>query len=574
MKKIYPVFVLVFIIQLLSAKNGICQVFTGTISQIRALTGTSYQQAASIDYGTGNWYRDATDAVSLDNTGTVLVDASGNRWKRIYSGPIYVNWFGARGDSVTDDNAAIQACFDNAKPFQTISFNKGTYKFTSVTISKTDFIITGNKAKLLGTINVGDDTVRDYNSVITGLTFFTTGNAIQLKKCRKIEISGNVFKGCDKSIYVKPEGTAVHQSGLIEITKANIFNGVNYCFYVDRNSNATWQATNDCTFSGNIANNAFMTAVYCNGIDGLKYENNVIFFPADTAKKKNHLWIDQQSDWVIVANNNFFESGEESILVKNCKTLNVTGNNFAWTGQKGVYSVIRATGTITDFLINVNGNVIDSFSGNVVEIDNTTYGTVNVSGNNVHYADTFAHYSGSTDLSQIDHYIIKAGNALTRLSEKNLFNNAINLKSTNKASIVTRYDMMGSFAAEGYVAKTLQTDTADRLGNTHPVDLLGLYDAGLSSTTFGGTLNITVKNSSNSSANTSNYLLLANKASSTSLALVDTISSLGLLNGAAANHPSFKFTISGNRLLAQPIGSTKGIFYFFVKSDGNLIVAE
>ncbi|GAB3908425.1 glycosyl hydrolase family 28-related protein [Mucilaginibacter boryungensis] len=571
MKNLFILFTLALLYNSAFAKIDTCKVFTGTISQIRALTSSNYTQAASTDYGTGNWYRDTIDVVSADNTATVLVDASGKRWKRIYSGPIYVNWYGAKGDGVTNDSLAIQSCFNDAKPFQTISFNSGTYNFTSVTISTTDFIITGNKAKLLGTINVGDNTARDYNSVITGLTFSTTGNAIQIKNCRKLEISGNVFNGCDKAIYVKPEGTAVHHNGLIEITKANFFNGVNYCFYVDRDPSATWQATNDCTFSGNVANDALITAVYCNGIDGLKYENNVIFFPSDAVRrvnKKHHLQIDNQSDWVIVNNNNFFESGEEPILVQNCKALNVTGNNFAWSGQKGVYSVVKATGTITDFIINVNGNAIDSFSGNVVEIDSTTYGAVNVAGNNINYANTFANYFGTQDLSLINHYIIKAGNSLTRLAEKNLFNNIINLKSTNKAAIVTKYDVMGSFGAESYVTRSVA------FPDTNKVNVIGLYDAGLSSITYGGTINITVKNSSSSNANTSNYFLLVNKATSGSAQVAVVISSLGLLNGASANHPSFKFTIAGNRLYAQPINATRGTFYFFAKSDGNVIVTE
>jgi hypothetical protein len=554
----------------LFAQTDTCHAFTGTISQIRALTGKPYTQAASTDYGTGNWYRDTTDTTTPDNTATVLVDADGKRWKRIFSGPVYVNWYGAKGDSVTNDGPAIQACLNDAKPFQTIAFNKGTYSFTSVTMIKTDFIITGNKAKLLGTINIGDSILRTYNGIITGLTFTNTGNAIQIKNGRKLEISNNVFNGCDKSIYVKPESSSMHANGLIEI-KSNNFIGTNYCFYVDRDSTSSWEVTNDCTFSGNVANDAYVTAVYCNGIDGLKYENNVIFFPSDAIRrvnKKHYMQIDNQSDWVVVTGNNFFESGLEGILVQNCKDLNVTGNNFAWSGQAGVYSVIKATGTITNFVINVNGNLINSFSGHVVEIDSTTYGALNVSGNNINYANTFADYFGSQDLSLINHYVIRAGNALTRLFEKNYFNNIVNLKSIYKTGMVTKYDVWGSFGAEAYVTKSLVTS------GTTPVDLMGLYDAGLTGTTYGGTINVTAKSSSSSSANTSNYLLMVNKASSGSTPQITVISSLGLITGGSANHPSFTFSISGNRLLAKPVGSTSGTFYFFAKSDGNLIVTE
>ncbi|SMC57628.1 hypothetical protein [Pedobacter nyackensis] len=571
MRKLLITMTLMLFVFMVKAQTDSLAAFTGTINQIRNISGKPYQHASSTDYGTGNWYRDLSDHTSADNTGTILVDADGNRWKRIFTGPISVNWFGAKGDGITDDGTAIQSCFDRAQKFQTIMFEKGTYKYTAVNLSKTDVSIIGNKANLLGTINIGDDTLRTYTSTISGLTFTLAGNAIQIKNCRKLLITGNVFNGCDKSIYVKPEITATHANAMIEISNGNIFNDVNYCFYVDRLATATWMATSDCTFSGNVSNNTLITAVYCNGIDGLKYNNNVLFFPSDAARrvnKKHHLRIDKQSDWVIVSNNNFFESGEESIYVENCKALNVSGNNFAWTGQKGVYSVIRAAGTITDPIINITGNIIDNFSGSVMEIDSTTYGIINVSGNNINYANTFTNYFGTQNLALIDHYIIKAGSSFNKLSEKNKYNNIVNLKSIYKSGVVSKYDEWGTFAADAYVNKTLVTSGASA------VDLLGILDTGFSPLTFSGTILITVKNAAFSNANTSTYYLLVNKASSGSSPLVAVISSLGLLTGAGASSPSFSFSISGNKLLATPINSTSGTFYFYAKSQGDLILTE
>ena len=51
-------------------------------------------------------------------------------FKRIYSGPINVRWFGAKGDGVTDDTAAVHRA-RNSKDFAnngTLYFPKGTYK--------------------------------------------------------------------------------------------------------------------------------------------------------------------------------------------------------------------------------------------------------------------------------------------------------------------------------------------------------------------------------------------------------------------------------------------------------------
>jgi hypothetical protein len=560
-----------FSLRLLAQTDSLAA-FTGTIAQMRAISGKPYKHASSTDYGTGNWFKDMSDHTSVDNTGTVLIDADGNRWKRIFTGPISVNWFGAVGDGVTNDQTAIQNCFSQAKEFQTVSFEKGTYKFTSVTLTKPNVNILGYKANLLGTINIGDDTLRTYSATFSGLTFTQTGNAIQIKNCRKLKISGNVFNGCDKSVYVKPEGGGVHYNAMIEITDANYFNDVNYCFYVDRASAASWMTTSDCTFSGNVANNTLITAVYCNGIDGLRYLGNTIFMPSTVSQrvnKKNHLKIDKQSDWVVVANNNFFESGEESVLVENCKNLNVTGNNFAWCGQKGVYSLIRAAGTITDLAMNISGNIINKFSGNVVEIDSTTYGQVNVTANTINYANTFTNYFGTQNLSLITHYIIRAGNAFTQIFQKNNYNAISNLKVFYKTGVVSNTEPWGSYVAESNISKSLTT-----INNTTPVNLLGLLDAASNTTTYGGVIVINAKNAATSSANTTTYYIMVNKSSTSTSPEVSIIARLGLIAGAGASHPSFTFTISGNRLYATPVNATSGTFYFYAKADGNLILTE
>lgn len=60
----------------------------------------------------GMFVRDDSDITSADNGGTIIVAANGKRWKRAFSGPANVLWFGAAGDwdgtTGTDDTAAVQ----------------------------------------------------------------------------------------------------------------------------------------------------------------------------------------------------------------------------------------------------------------------------------------------------------------------------------------------------------------------------------------------------------------------------------------------------------------------------------
>jgi hypothetical protein len=68
------------------------------------------------DGGGGSFYWDAS-ATEPDNAGTIIAPASNpptGRWKRLVEGPLSVKWFGAIGDGLTPDWAAIQNAITTA----------------------------------------------------------------------------------------------------------------------------------------------------------------------------------------------------------------------------------------------------------------------------------------------------------------------------------------------------------------------------------------------------------------------------------------------------------------------------
>jgi len=87
-----------------------------SIAALKTLDKTKYTQAFVTGYytpsdgGGGAYWYDSTDAVSLDNGGTIIVAADGGRWKLVVTGLISIKQFGAKGDLSQNDQPFIQAC--------------------------------------------------------------------------------------------------------------------------------------------------------------------------------------------------------------------------------------------------------------------------------------------------------------------------------------------------------------------------------------------------------------------------------------------------------------------------------
>lgn len=98
-------------------------------SALRAYTGRA--SGANITSGgvAGRFQRDLGDTTSADNGGTIIVDGSGRRWKRLFAGDVNVVWFEATGNGSTDDALAIQRAINFIKSIGggVLFFPNGTY---------------------------------------------------------------------------------------------------------------------------------------------------------------------------------------------------------------------------------------------------------------------------------------------------------------------------------------------------------------------------------------------------------------------------------------------------------------
>jgi len=102
------------------------QTDTTTIAGLRSMTSASTTRNYFItDPGKqGLWRYDQADNSSRDNTGTIAVSSSGLRFKRIYTGPVHVTWFGCIGNGSFDNTDTLEFIFAN---FTQIHIPAGTY---------------------------------------------------------------------------------------------------------------------------------------------------------------------------------------------------------------------------------------------------------------------------------------------------------------------------------------------------------------------------------------------------------------------------------------------------------------
>ena len=111
--------------------------------------------------------------------------------------------------------------------------------------------------------------------------------------------------------------------------------------------------------------------IYVEGFDGGIISNNTFFFPSYTTQnntKEYNIYIDY-CNWTIITDNNLFESGYESILLKHSQSVRVANNNIAWSGQRIQLPSIH----IMDF--DVSGN--QRFNSNALIGNNIVFGSGN-----------------------------------------------------------------------------------------------------------------------------------------------------------------------------------------------------
>ncbi len=193
------------------------------------------------DGGGGVFVYDSASAVADDN-GTVLAPAVGaGRWRRSFTGPLSVKWFGAKGDGATDDLTAIRATISRAVALGSSSQSGGG--ITSVTAPQVFFptgvySVTGDlsNATQVNTIEfIGERAIIELAAGITGFTNLRY----------MVSFRGISFRGGAIAVAI---ATGNVNSTHLTFDDCDFMNQSSRCVDVDNNSNSSQLMFRNCKF--------------------------------------------------------------------------------------------------------------------------------------------------------------------------------------------------------------------------------------------------------------------------------------------------------------------------------------
>ena len=149
----------------------------------------------------------ASEFMTSDNGGTIIVDQAERRWYRQFSGAISVRWFGAAGDGTTNDIAA----FNNAYAFL-ISKSGGTLLIQEGTYALNSTWELGGTSANQDSANIYVTGAGNYSTILDFTNATASTDGIQILGCSRIRLQGFTVKnaravGINVNAGVSPGGT-------------------------------------------------------------------------------------------------------------------------------------------------------------------------------------------------------------------------------------------------------------------------------------------------------------------------------------------------------------------------------
>lgn len=490
--------------------------------------------------------------------------------------------YGAVGNGVADDTTALQNAYNAAAAAGgALIIPKGTFVFTALAMTAPGIDLLGLGGTLKsGTVTVGTMSAQDFSGTSVenvrfdgGDPYSTTRKTLVLRNIRGLDIKNNRFFDTGKAISASTAdgATGFHTLAMINI-QGNRFKGVDYCVHVDT---AEWDVCSDWTIADNYYNLASDSSIYMTGVasggvggsDGLTISRNVVFglnysqsATALFARKRHNVWIGK-TNFLRITDNQFFEAGLSSIRLDTAKNFVISDNHFAWGGQREQGDGIEFHGG--DLRGTIHGNLFEDWTRSAIAFyDSADVKRVEVGANTYKWQAAPASWKGAGSLTSANCFRVFSdttciGAPVVRdwTPEMGLFDS---LGTSNR---ITSRDQKGQWGGvAGAVRRSATIVASTTLGICSLSDFLG-------SSLYAGLLVVSARKLDGGGAVTKVASYVLNVAP-TGPSTCATISAVGLTAGAAADEPSFTWTVTGTTLNATPVGSTAGAFFFEIESLG------
>lgn len=288
--------------QQIGSGGSINNVFTGTLSQSRALTSTP-ELIVTTDYGGGTWFKN--DTVTVDNTGTQIITAGGQGYSRILDGYVMPEWWGAKGNGSEDDFTPIVNSMNIGLP---VLLSNKSYSFSEpINMPKRTTILGSEKSTL---ISLTDSATLIVDSMVSiskvrfiGTATRAISNPAVGYNVYGVTIDKCYFEGLPFGIYLE-RGTFSFACTNYNITN-NEFKGCNYGIYAIR--------MNRSLVKGNVFNASTSRNIEFNGGSNNIISNNVIDGGITGVCFIFHLGIGSVMENNTIENNTITNVSEESI---------------------------------------------------------------------------------------------------------------------------------------------------------------------------------------------------------------------------------------------------------------------
>jgi len=331
----------------------------------------------------GNYFNGTTTEGMLQEVGAILKHM-----------PVNVKAFGAKGDGVTDDTVAIQACFDAIPDYGYILFPQGTYMVTGVLLNmKVGIHICGEGAvlKMIGGTNNPILTLHgSYLSHIRDMTFDgSIDSQTEVIAEANDKRDGIVLKW---AFFFTFESCRIHRCK---------HDGLRVLAYYDENK-VDFYNNDDSHIIDNFIMSCGHDGLYIDSVSGLLIQGNII-----EANGRNGMWMGTTtgvgSGSNTVSGNTFLTNDAIGADIQTCSRITFSDNQVSYNGQRGMNFIGGREAIIKGNNFHINGRLATYSAGLVCAYNSD----IVISGNMITCSDFTLTQGYGIEVYDVSHIRIK-----------------------------------------------------------------------------------------------------------------------------------------------------------------------